>query len=227
MAATTPELRAQNLTYEVQDTMQAMPVGGLATFNTNIVNSTKQKLTFSVVRTVNDLPSDWQSWICTNTCFDSSVSTPPTVTIDAGGTLTCELSILAGMATGTAHVSLQFGQVGSLFNSRQQVFTASVAPAGVGQERTVSALRLPYPNPATNLLMIPIGAEHRSAASASLKLYDPNGNLVGDFTDEARSAAMSGQDVMAVDVSAYPSGSYLYQLAIDGKATTSSFAIAR
>lgn len=220
-------LHAQGLQYTFHDTASTIAPNWAVEFMTDIYNPSKQALPFNVVRVNDSLPSnDWKSWICTDICYDSSVSAPPTVMINPGATLTCALSIQSGTSKGDAHVTLRFSQGANLTSIRTQTYTAVFAESAVNEPKEApSALRLPYPNPTTSLLMIPIGNGSGSSRSASLKVYDANGHMVGDFSDRARAAAGGGDQVVMLDFTSYPAGTYLYQLSVDGRTETSSFAL--
>ncbi len=222
-------LFAQDLTYTVHDSVAMIEPNWTYDFKTEVINTSKSKVTFRVVRTEMDYPgSDWQSWICTDQCFAPEVSTPPAVDIPAGGTLECKLTIFTGASPGTGHVKLVFTEGVFGANPVEKEFSATMSSTSGVEDRSTGAskLRPAYPNPALSIVMVPIGDGFRAPSSASLKLYDPNGTMVGDYSDQARQAAQGGNGTVALDVSSLPAGTYLYQLAVDGQTRTASFVVA-
>ena len=207
---------AQEITVVPQDTLIEGSIGDEMIFYIDVTNISGVEQTVFVVRTINDLPLDWNSALCFDVCFLSefdSVATTPyfgSSPLSPGETREMSLHVTAVNNDGTAHVQLQAGTFSNPNNRITTNFTATTLPVSVNSENhspTEYYLAQNYPNPFNPSTNIKFGL--REAGFVSLKIYDVLGNEVADLVNEHKPA---GNFEVNFESNHLSSGIYIYRL---------------
>lgn len=219
-------IKAQDITFSPHDTLIVDTLGAEMIFNIDVTNISTQDQTVYLVRTLNDLPANWQSSLCFSSCYapqiDSIATTPDfgSSPLAPGETRNVGIHVYASVNPGTAYTKLRAGT----FRSPNIVYTvnltAIVHPTAVEEDDNPLndfSLSQNYPNPfnpttkikyAIPLVDSPLlgGA---GGGFVTLKVYDVLGNKVATLVNEYKPA---GNYELDFDGGNLPSGIYLYRL---------------
>jgi hypothetical protein len=212
---------SQDIEVVVNRTYIDSTLGSEMVFDIDVINISQFQQTVFEVRTLNDLPSNWQSSLCFgNNCFspdlDSVATTPPFGDpIEPGDTLITSLHVTALQDDGTANVQVQ---VGTFLNPTERItldFIATTLPNSVGNENTMVDkyyLEQNYPNPFNPSTQINFGL--KKASEVEITVYNILGNKVATLFNGFKSA---GSHSITFNASNLSSGVYFY------KVTTTEF----
>ncbi|MEO8232246.1 MAG: T9SS type A sorting domain-containing protein [Ignavibacteriota bacterium] len=215
--------QAQDIEIIVHRTTIDSTIGAEMVFDFEVINNSQFQQTIFEVRTINNLPSNWQSSLCFGVnCFsptlDSIATTPPLGDpLEPGDTLITSLHVVALTNDGTANVQIQ---IGTFLNQTVRTsidFTARVNPVSVEDERTTVKdfyLQQNYPNPFNPSTKINFGL--KKAGNVEITVYNILGNKVATLLNGYKPA---GNHSVSFDASNLPagrqglsSGVYLYRI---------------
>jgi len=207
---------AQDITFVPHDTILSDTLGSEMIFYIDVTNVSQTDQNVFMVRTINDLPTDWNSALCFDLCFafhiDSIATTPEygSTPLTPGETREVSLHVFSVMNVGTANVQLQAGTFHDPDNRITIDFTATATTTSVedkGEQPNEYFLSQNYPNPFNPSTNIKFGL--REAGFVSLKIYDVLGNEVAALVNEYKSA---GNYEVSFGKSGLASGTYIYRL---------------
>ena len=220
LAAATVNIKAQDIEVIAPVSFIFDTVGSEMIFDFEVVNISNQVQTIFEVRTLNDLPPNWQSSLCFGqNCFAPQIdsvattqtfNTPP---LNPGDTLITSLHVFAFANDGTAEVKID---VGTFMNPDVRTtldFTATTNPTAVDDESITPKeyfLNQNYPNPFNPSTIIKYGL--KDAGFVTLKLYDVLGNEVAGLVNGYKLAGSYQQNF---DASRLSSGIYFYKLTVN------------
>lgn len=213
-------INAQDIEVIVHRTFIDSTLGTEMVFDFEVINISSFQQTVFEVRTINDLPADWQSSLCFGVnCFSpllDSVSTEPPFgdPLDPGDTLLTSVHVFAYNNDGTANVQIQ---VGTFRNPNDRVtidFTATTLPVSV-EDETITAkdfyLNQNFPNPFNPATRINYGVA--KAGNVEISVYNILGNKVSSLVNEFKLAGNYSVDLNASKLS---SGVYFYKIVANG-----------
>lgn len=211
----------QDIEVVVHRTFIDSTLGSEMVFDFEVINISPFQQTVFEVRTVNDLPADWQSSLCFGVnCFspflDSAATTPDFFTdpLEPGDTLITSVHVFAFNNDGTANVQVQ---VGTFRNPNDRVtidFTATTLPVSV-EDETIAAkdyyLNQNFPNPFNPATRINYGVA--KSGNVEISVYNILGNKVATLVNEFKPAGNYSVDFNAAKLS---SGVYFYKISTNG-----------
>lgn len=210
----------QDIQVVVHRTFIDSTLGSEMVFDFEVINISQFQQTVFEVRTINDLPADWQSSLCFGiNCFSpmlDSVSTEPPFgdPLEPGDTLITSLHVFAFNNDGTANVQVQ---VGTFRNPNDRViidFTATTLPVSVENE-TITAkdyyLNQNFPNPFNPATRINYGVA--KSGNVEISVYNILGNKVATLVNEFKPA---GNYTVDFNASKLSSGVYFYKIITNG-----------
>ena len=211
---------AQDIEVTVHRTQIDSTLGSEMVFDFEVVNISQYQQTVFEVRTINDLPADWQSSLCFGiNCFsptaDSIATVPPIADpLEPGDTLITSLHVYALNNEGTANVQIQ---VGTFRNPTSRItidFTAAVNPVSVEEEKTFVKeyfIEQNYPNPFNPSTKINYGI--KKAGNVEISVYNILGNKVATLLNGFKPAGRHSISFNATNLS---SGVYFYRINSNG-----------
>ena len=146
---------AQNFEIIVPEQRTTVNLGDEAVFDILLINTGSENLTMYIVRTENNIPSDWTSSLCVAFCFSPNVDSVAT-TRDFGGspiapgdTTEVSLHFFTGENPDSGNVKLKIGDVNNPSQFEMYAFHVSTYLADVDESDNVSDFILyqNYPNP--------------------------------------------------------------------------------
>lgn len=193
-------------------------LGSEMVFDFEVINISQFQQTVFEVRTINDLPSNWQSSLCFGeTCFppflDSIATTPDfgtTPPLNPGDTLTTSLHITGLQNDGTANVQIQIGTFRNPTVRTTLDFVATTIPTSVEDENAAVDnyyLAQNYPNPFNPSTKINFGL--KKAGNVEITVYNILGNKISTLVNGVKSA---GNHSVAFNASNLSSGIYFYKI---------------
>ena len=207
---------SQDIEVVVHRTYIDSTIGAEMIFDFEVINISQFQQTVFEVRTINNLPSNWQSSLCFgDNCFspnlDSIATTPPLGDpLDPGDTLITSLHVYALTNDGTADVQIQ---IGAFLNPTDRItldFIATTIPTSIEDEKIVVDdyyLAQNYPNPFNPSTKINFGLE--KACNVEITVYNILGNKVVTLVNGIKSA---GNHVASFNASNLSSGIYFYKI---------------
>jgi Secretion system C-terminal sorting domain len=208
---------AQDIEIIVHDTLITGVIGDEMVFDFEVINISNMEQKVFEVRTINDLPSNWQSSLCFGVnCFapgvDSIATTPEffTPALQPGDTLITSLHVFAMMNDGTANVQLQIGTFRNPDDRTTLDFVATTNTTSVENDNDQPGeffLSQNYPNPFNPSTNIKFGFQE--AGFVTLKIYDVLGNEIAVLVNEYKQAGNYEVNFNGVQLA---SGTYLYTL---------------
>ncbi len=226
---------AQNFEIIVPEQHTTVGLGDEAVFDILLINTGSENLTMYIVRTENNIPSDWTSSLCVAFCFSPNVDSVAT-TRDFGGspiapgdTTEVSLHFFTGENPDSGNVKLKIGDVNNPSQFEMYAFHVSTYLADVDESDNVSDFILyqNYPNPfnpSTNITYVIArskdvssrlgGATRQSAAiPVQLIVYDALGRKVAMLVNARQTPGKYSVQFDANSVSGgLPSGIYYYTL---------------
>lgn len=217
-------VKAQDITFVPQDTLLVDTLGAEMVFTIQITNISMHDQIFYMVRTINNLPPDWQSSLCFDFCWSPLIDSIATTAdfnsspLTPGESREISVHVFPLNNPGTAHVQIKGGTFRSPGVFYYANFYALVNPTSVEDDAPITnnfSLSQNYPNPFNPSTKI----KWQSPVSSwqSLKVYDILGRETTTLVDEFRSA---GNYEIEFDGSNLPSGLYLYRLTANGFSQT-------
>ena len=211
-------VRAQNIKFIPRDTVIYNIVNTEIIFYIDVTNITQNAQTVFVVRTANNLPINWQSSLCFESCFapflDSiaTVPAPPYYSspLQPGETREMSLHVFAINNTGTANIQLQSATFANPNDRITVDLTAIVNPVSVENENTLVTdyyLEQNYPNPFNPSTKINFGL--KKAGEVEISVYNILGNKVATLVNGYNSA---GKHSVLFNASTLSSGIYIYKI---------------
>jgi hypothetical protein len=210
---------SQDITFIPQDTLLQGNIGEEMIFYVDVTNISAVRQIVFIVRTINNLPSDWYSSLCFDVCFPStidSIATTPDFNsspLDPGESRELSLHVTAVNQDSIAHVQLQAGTFDHPDDRIIENFTATTIPVSVDDENNINisyyiAQNYPNPfNPATK-----ISYKIGEPGFVHLKVYNVLGVEVGTLVNEYEN---SGEYSIDFDASSLSSGVYFYTLSVN------------
>jgi hypothetical protein len=220
-------VKAQDITFIPQDTLLVDTLGAEMIFNIDVTNISSQDQTIYMVRTLNDLPSNWQSSLCFSLCFAPFIDSIAT-TMDFGSspltpgeTREVSLHVFAQNNPGTAHVKIKAGTFRSPTITYNVNLTAIAGPTSAN-DKTPSlndfSLSQNYPNPfnpTTKIRFIVPSELKRETSKVTLIVYGVLGNEVATLVNEEKAAGTYEVEFNPASSVQYPtSGIYYYRLSV-------------
>jgi hypothetical protein len=192
-------------------------LGSEMVFDFEVINISQFQQTVFEVRTVNDLPANWQSSLCFGVnCFPPHLdsvattidfNTPP---LNPGDTLITSVHVTALQNDGTANVQIQVGTTRNPTVRTTIDFVATTIPTAVEDENvTVENYYLGqnYPNPFNPSTKINYGIE--KAGEVEITVYNILGNKISTLVNGVKSA---GNHSVSFNASNLSSGIYFYKI---------------
>ncbi len=214
---------AQNFEIVVPEQHTSVNLGDEAVFDILLINTGSENLTMYIVRTENNIPSDWTTSLCVAFCFSPNVDSVAT-TRDFGGspiapgdTAEVSLHFFTGENPDSGNVKLKIGDVDNPSQFEMYDFHVSTYLADVDESNNVSdfVLYQNYPNPfnpTTNITYVIARSEatqQSAALQVQLKVYDALGREVATLVNAKQTP---GKYSVQFDATELPSGIYYYTL---------------
>ena len=211
---------SQDIEVIVHGTYIDSTIGAEMVFDFEVINISQYQQTVFEVRTINNLPANWQSSLCFGVnCFsptlDSIATTPPLGDpLEPGDTLITSLHVYALTNDGTADVQIQ---IGTFLNPTDRItlnFTATTIPTTIEDENQVVDnfyLAQNFPNPFNPSTKINFGL--KSSGNVEVSVYNILGNKVATLVNGFKSA---GNHSVSFNASNLSSGIYFYKIVTNG-----------
>ena len=216
-------LFSQDITFVPRQTVLNDTLGAEMVFYIDVTNITQADQTLFMVRTLNNLPSEWTSSLCFESCFAGFVDSIATTIgfgsspLAPGETREVSLHVFPNVNTGTGYLQMQAGTFGNPNNRITIDFTARVNPVSVEDEKATVKdfyLQQNYPNPFNPSTKINFGL--KKAGNVEITVYNILGNKVATLLSGYKPA---GNHSVSFDASNLPagrqglsSGVYLYRI---------------
>lgn len=207
---------AQDITFIPQDTLLTDTLGAEMVFYIDLTNISAAEQTIFMVRTQNDLPQDWSSSLCFESCFpgwiDSVVtngdfgSTP----LQPNETREVAVHVFALNNVGTANVQIQAGTMRNSGNRITVDLTAIANYTDVEDENNLVNnyfLEQNFPNPFNPSTKINFGL--KKSGNVEISLYNILGSKVSSIFNGYKDA---GKHSVLFDGSGLSSGIYFYKI---------------
>jgi hypothetical protein len=153
-------LNSQSFTFVCDTIVKNCNPGETVTFYPTLTNNTTGIVEFFVVRTQNDLPTGWKSFMCVNICYGDTVDISEVLPLlpppNPGPVMALEVETNSNIGTGV--VTLKVQKRTDPNDTASLTFTTSNASTVIGEERlTASSFKLynNYPNPFNPSTTIP------------------------------------------------------------------------
>jgi len=204
---------SQDIEVVVNRTHIDSTLGSEMVFDIDVINISQFQQTVFEVRTLNDLPSSWQSSLCFGiNCFSPFLDSAATTAdfLNPGDTLQTSLHVTALQNDGTANMQIQ---IGTFLNPTYRItinFVATTLPNSVGNETALVDkyyIDQNYPNPFNPSTKINFGL--KKAGNVKITVYNILGNKIATLFDGYKSA---GKHTVIFDASNISSGVYLYKI---------------
>jgi len=190
-------------------------------FDFEVINISSFNQTVFEVRTINNLPADWQSSLCFGVnCFSpflDSVATTPDFYVDPlapGDTLITSVHVWPMNNYGVGNVQVQIGTFRDPNNRIILDFTATVNPVSVEEEIVALNkffIEQNYPNPFNPTTRINYGIA--VAGNTEISVYNILGSKIATLVNEYKPAGTYSVDF---DASKLSSGIYFYKIIANG-----------
>lgn len=212
-------VKAQDITFIPQDTLLVDTLGAEMIFNIQVTNISMQDQTFYLVRTINDLPPDWQSALCFDFCWapflDSIATTPDfqSTPLTPGEMREISVHVFPLNNPGTAHVQIRGGTFRNPDVTYYANLYAVVNPTSVEDENESAnnfSLSQNYPNPFNPSTKIKYTVGAQCIVPVQLKVFDMLGREVATLVNEEKEP---GNYEVEFDGKNLSSGMYFFRLA--------------
>jgi len=209
-------LFSQDITFVPRQTTLSDTLGTEIVFYIDVTNITQADQTVFLVRTINNLPADWTSSLCFDSCLpywiDSATTSPEygSTPLTPGETREIAVHVFSQINYGTGYVQIQAGTLRNP-NTRITVdLTAIVNPVSVEGEKTLVTdyyLAQNYPNPFNPSTQINYGL--KKSGNVEISVYNILGNKIATLFDGFKSA---GKHTALLNASNLSSGVYFYKI---------------
>jgi len=214
--ALTSSLFSQDITFVPRQTNLSGILGTEIIFYIDVTNITQADQTVFLVRTINNLPADWTSSLCFDSCLpfwiDSATTTPEygSTPLTPGETREIAVHVFSQVNYGTGYVQIQAGTLRNP-NTRITVdLTAIVNPVSVENQNTLVSdyyLEQNYPNPFNPSTKINFGL--KKAGNIEITVFNILGNKVATLVNGFNAA---GKHSVLFNASTLSSGIYFYKI---------------
>jgi len=216
LAVTSQPAPAGSFTVGVADTALSDTLGSEVVYTMRVANVSGRDLTLAMVRTLNDLPQDWQSSLCLDLCYSPFVDSVATTAdfgsspVRVGDTADVSVHLFPLTHPGTGVVQVILKDVSNPIDRQEFRFTTDAIATSVRAGDALVqrfALDQNYPNPwnPSTTIRYRLG----KAGFVSLKLYDTLGREVMVLVTERKPP---GEHAVELHGSGLASGVYLYRL---------------
>ena len=178
-------LFSQDITFVPRETELTDTLNSEMIFEIDVTNISAVEQTVFLVRTLNDLPDNWESSLCFDFCYPGTLDSVATTSdfgsspLLVGETRVVSIHILPFVNSGVAHIQVQAGTFGNR-NYRFTVdLTAIVNPTSIEDEKVVVDnyyLAQNYPNPFNPSTKINYGL--KKSGNVEITVYNILGNKV-------------------------------------------------
>jgi hypothetical protein len=223
-------IKAQDITFMAQDTLLVDTFGSEMIFNISVTNISAQEQTIFIKRTINNLPSDWQSSLCFSLCFapfvDSIVTSKDfgSSPLSPGENRIVSVHVFPQNNSGTGLIEVEAGTLNNptiLYSAR---LSAVVNFTSINDLELIPddfSLSQNYPNPFNPTTKIKyslscVGAQ--CIVPLQLKVFDMLGREVTTLVKGEKPAGNYEAEFNSHNL---PSGIYFYRL------TSSNFTLTR
>jgi hypothetical protein len=218
--AFTASIFSQDITFVPRETELTDTLNSEMIFEIDVTNISLSEQTIFLVRTINNLPENWSSSICFDSCLPGWVDSATTSSeygsspLQPNETRLVALHIFPLTNIGTGYAQMQ---AGTLRNPNDRVtvdFTAIVNPTSVEDANTVVDnyyLAQNYPNPFNPSTKINFGL--KNSGNVEISVYNILGNKVATLVNGFKSA---GNHSVSFDASNLSSGIYFYKIVTSG-----------
>lgn len=209
-----------------EETVAGSPVD-TTVFEIVAVNNTVDTMALVIERMEEYFPdSTWSSSLCIFTdCYDDSVSAPPPYVADDSHAGLFKVRV-AGVTPGTGRVVVRLNTLRGTTPVIKRFTVVIAAPASVTVEADDIALT-PYPNPARDYLLIPVGGDNVHLILSTLRVFSADGSLVASYSGNSDKGVVQQEGALRLDLGVLASGSYFYELTVNNRVTVQSFVVAR
>lgn len=234
---------AQSFSFEPQQVVLADTVGAEMVFIATCTNLSQIPLTLTFIRSINILPDQWESSMCLEACYQSTVDTISTTSeygsspLDPGEVRAFSLHVYALTNPGTGEIRIRVLDRRNPVDSTAVLFTATATTSGVEDGPDWAAtvhLDQNYPNPFNGETIIgyvvppgggnPAGGASVSGAWVTLKVYDMRGREVWTLVNGRQSP---GAYSVNVDGTGLATGTYIYRLQAETGSKSRRFVLLR
>ncbi len=242
LAAAAP-LTAQTFSFVPEEVVLSDTIGAEIVFDATVSNLTQTPQTLVFVRTINLLPGLWESSMCMDVCYPSTVDTFVTTAeygsspLQPGESRPFSLHVYAFETAGTGTIRIVAQNARAPGDSIGILFTATALPTAVEDERgNARAFHLAqnYPNPFNGSTVIrytldpPVPGSRREGRGGGtrvvLAVYDVCGRLVDVL---ANGPAAAGEQTVSFSGTGLPSGTYYYRLEVGSECRTGKMILVR
>jgi hypothetical protein len=232
----------QAFSFVPQQIILADTVGAEMVFTATCTNLSQIPLTLTFIRSVNFLPDQWESSMCLEACYQSTVDTISTTSeygsspLSPGEARAFSLHIYALTNPGTGEVRIRVLDRRNPVDSTAVLFTSTATTSGVGDAPDPAALYLDqnYPNPFNGETIIgytipPAGGTSPGGGSGNgewviLKVYDMRGREVLTLANGRR---IPGVYAVRAGGAGLATGTYIYRLQVGARSTSRKFILVR
>jgi hypothetical protein len=210
-------LFSQDITFIPRETILYDTLGAEMVFYIDVTNISQADQTLFMVRTLNNLPTDWTSSLCFEFCFAGFIDSVATTAeygsapLMPGETREVAMHVFPNVNPGTGYVQMQAGTFRNPNDRISVDLTAIVSPVSVENENTVLDkyyLEQNYPNPFNPTTKINFGL--KKSGHVEVTVYSILGNKVVTLLNGHRSA---GNHSVTFDARNFGSGVYFYKIA--------------
>ena len=209
---------SQTFTWDVGDTVAYANPGDYYSFHTYLINNSANPIVLQVVRLTNQIPSGWQTSICTSLgCLPPFVDST-TVSIPGSGMDSVLLDFITDANPAVGTVTMKVENLANPSEFYIHDFTLSTGPSGIRNKPgmvTGKFRLLPnYPNPFNPSTTIPFEVGGTGLQKTTLSIYNIIGQHLltlvdGELSPGYYEAQWNGRDRFGRPV---PSGIYFYEL---------------
>ncbi len=211
---------SQTFTWDVGDTVAYANPGDYYEFHTHLMNNTANPIVLQVVRISNQIPSGWQTSMCTSSgCLPPFVDST-TISIPGGGVDSLLIDFLTDATPAVGTVTMKVENLANPSEYYIHDFTLSTGPSDIQYKPELVSGKfrlLPnYPNPFNPSTTIPFEVGGTGLQKTTLSIYNIIGQRLLTLVDEELAPGYyevqwDGKDRFGRHL---PSGIYFYELRI-------------
>jgi hypothetical protein len=212
----TGSIFSQDITFIPRETELTDTLNSEMIFEIDVTNISLSEQTIFLVRTINNLPENWSSSICFDSCLPGWVDSATTSSeygsspLQPNETRVVALHIFPLINYGTGYAQMQAGTLRNPSNRVTVDFTAIVNPTSVEEANTVIDnyyLAQNYPNPFNPSTRINFGL--KNPGNVEISVYNILGNKVATLVNGYKPA---GRHSVVFNASSLSSGTYFYKI---------------